>query len=107
MPIFIIAVIVGCLPSFAFIYRYEKNSRRGHSHSYGNIYSSSRSKSNRDQSIQLSDKISHNGPRPMYSEAIWDGTSLSQERLAEPGSIAVRQSLRVSRALGESYHLIM
>lgn len=37
----------------------------------------------------------------MYSEAIWDGTSLSQERLADPGSIAVRQSLRVSGPLGK------
>ncbi|KAK2768273.1 hypothetical protein FQN54_000126 [Arachnomyces sp. PD_36] len=87
-----LAVIIGCLPSFAFIYRREKNSRR--EYSYGNA--SSRSNHRRHQSIPLSDKVSSTSRvRPLYSEAIWDGPSLSQERLAKPGSIAVRQSLRV------------
>ncbi|KAL2216458.1 hypothetical protein M432DRAFT_551253 [Thermoascus aurantiacus ATCC 26904] len=83
-----IAVIIGCLPAFAIVYRKARSSRRG---GYGSGYTAMPSSYLNPQGIPLSNtSISASKSRLAYSR---NSTTPS---LAKPGAIEVTQSVRVA-----------
>lgn len=82
------AVIIGCLPAFAIVYRKARSSRRG---GYGSGYTAMPSSYLNPQGIPLSNtSISASKSRLAYSR---NSTTPS---LAKPGAIEVTQSVRVA-----------
>jgi hypothetical protein len=90
------AIIIGCLPSFAVVYRSTVNSRRGYSQNYYNAHPNTHPHS---KDVPLSNMSTASHTMAHGPDSTWDPEntvmSSSQEELAKPGKIAVTRSVQI------------